>query len=145
MLALKSYYEILLEYNLIIEYHTGIINLRSYINFKKTIFKDPLFQKNLNHVIHFKNVKFIATQQDIKGFVDFMKTNSEVVGSKRKIALITDTPNQVVTTTLYKILITKLNNSIEIFSTSNKALNWLNVPSKAIDTIINILIKFSKK
>jgi hypothetical protein len=144
MSALKSYYEILLEHNLVIEYHSGILDIKSYINFKKSIFNNPLFKPNLDHFIHFKNVKFETTQQDINDFVGFIKTNSASIG-KRKIALITNTPNQVVSTTLYKMMIQNLDQSVEIFSTNDKALNWLNVNTAIFESVVSILIKFANK
>ena len=144
MSTLKSYYEILLEHNLVIEYHSGLLDANSYINFKKTLFSDPLFRPNLNHFIHFKDVEFDATQQDINEFILFMKTKTGAIG-KRKIVLITNTPNQVVSTTIYKIMQKNLNQSVEIFSTNIKALNWLKVPSKGISTVISILIKFENQ
>lgn len=144
MSALKSYYEILIKHNLVIEYHSGILNINSYINFKKRLFNDPLFRPNLNHFIHFKNIEFDTTHQDINEFIGFMKTNSASIG-KRKIALITNTPNQVVSTTLYKMMVKNLDQSIEIFSTNDKALNWLKTPSIGISSVISILIKFANK
>ncbi|SNR73166.1 hypothetical protein SAMN06265371_11079 [Lutibacter agarilyticus] len=144
MSALKSYYEILLEINLVIEYHIGILKADSYINFKKTLFNDPLFKPNLNHFIHFKNVTFDTNKDDINEFVNFMKTNTTSIG-KRKIAFITNTPNQVVSTTLYKMMLNSLNQSVEIFSTNDNALKWLKVPNLGIGAVISILIKFANK
>ncbi len=144
MSALKSYYEIILEHNLVIEYHRGILKAGSYINFKKTLFSDPLFKPNLNHFIHFKNVTFDTNKHDINEFVSFMKTNTKSIG-KRKIAFITNTPNQVVSTTLYKMMLNNLNQSVEIFSTNDNALKWLKVPSLGIGAVVSILIKFANK
>lgn len=144
MPSIKSYYEIIKEHNLLVEYHSGTLDLNTYINFKNTIFNDPLFKPDLNHLIHFKNVQFNTTQQDINEFVSFMKSHSTAI-EKRKIAVITNTPNQVVTTTLYKMMLKSLNQSIEVFSTNNSALHWLKVPNIGIGAVISILIKFANK
>lgn len=141
MSALKSFYEILLDYNLVIEYHSGILETSSYINFKKELFSDPKFKPNLNHFIYFKNVEFATTQPDINEFVVFMGNHSKSIGY-RKLALITDTPNQVVSTTIYKMIQKNLNQSVEIFSTNKKAFKWLKIPDSEINNMVNILVKF---
>ena len=144
MSALKSYYEILPEYNLVIEFHRGILKAIDYIEFKKTLLKDPKFKANLNHFIHFKNVTFNTTPTDISEFVSFMEKKSHSLGF-RKVVLVTNTPNQVVSTTMYKMMLQNPNQSIEICSTNKKALKWLKIANSEFDSIINLLIEFDKK
>jgi len=124
MSALKSTYKILPEYNLIIEIHKGILEVESYINFKIKLSQDSSFKANMNNFINFRNVEFNTTPADVQKFVDFIKNSAPTLG-KRKVTLLTDTPNQVVNTTIYKTLLAGVSNDIEIFSMTNAALNWL--------------------
>lgn len=142
MSALKSSYKILLDYNLVIEYHYGTLETSSYVNFKEKLINDPLFRPNLNHFIHFKNVEFATSPTEVNDFVTFMKYNISAIGF-RKIALITNTPNQVVSTTIYKMLLKNLNQSVEIFSTHENALRWLKIPSTTIDKLTKVILKLT--
>ena len=125
MSLLKSNYKILKEHNLIVEYHTGILDVDSFINFKQSITLDPLFLPSLNYFVHLKKVAFTTNSEDINKYADFLEINSKVFGDRR-VALITDTPNQVVSTTMFKMLQQNKAQSIEIFSTNESALEWLN-------------------
>lgn len=125
MSLLKSNYKILKEHNLIVEYHTGILDVDSFINFKQSITLDPLFLPSLNYFVHLKKVTFSTNSEDIDKYADFLEINSKVFGDRR-VALITDTPNQVVSTTMFKMLQQNKAQSIEIFSTNESALEWLN-------------------
>ena len=141
MATLKSSYKIISEHNIIIEFHKGNIEVDSYIKFKEKTFNDEDFKTGLNYLIHFKNVTFFTPQEDIKKFVNFIKNNAPKLG-KRKVALITNTPNQVVSTTIYKTMQANLNQEVEIFSTDEAALNWLIPKSfsfKDLNEILKIL------
>ncbi len=125
MSDLVSNYKILKEHNLIVEYHTGFLDADSFINFKKNISLDPLFLPSLNYFVHLKKVTFSTNLEDIDKYINFLEINSKVFGIRR-VALITDTPNQVVSTTMFKMLQQNKAQSVEIFSTNESALEWLN-------------------
>ncbi|WP_111708346.1 hypothetical protein [Lutibacter citreus] len=125
MSKFKSNYKIIPEYNLVIEFHKGIADLDMYIKFKSKLIKDELYKPDMNYFIDQKNVIFHTTNSDIKKYIEFIESKSKFLG-KRKIALITNTPNQVVPTTIYKQKQKKLNQKTEIFSTNEKAFKWLN-------------------
>lgn len=125
MAGLVSKYKILKEYNLIIEYHSGILNADSFIAFKKSITLNPFFLPNLNYFVHLKNVTFSKNLKDIDKYVNFLNANSKIYGNRR-VAVITNTPNQVATTTMFKMNQQYKSQSLEIFSTNESALEWLN-------------------
>ena len=125
MSGLVSNYKILKEHNLIVEYHSGILDADSFIAFKKSITTDPLFLPSLHYFVHLKNVTFSANLEDIDKYVDFLEDNNKVFGNRR-VALITNTPNQVVSTTMFKMIQENKSQSVEIFSTNESALEWLN-------------------
>ena len=76
MTDLKSSYKIINEHNIIIEYHKGKLDVGSYIKFKEKTFNDKDFKTGLNYLIHFKNVTFLTSQEDIQKFVNFIKNNN---------------------------------------------------------------------
>ncbi len=125
MSGLVSNYKILKEQNLIVEYHSGILDADSFIAFKRSIALDPLFLPSSNYFVHLKNVTFSTNLEDIDQYVNFLETNNNVYGSRR-VALITNTPNQVVSTTMFKMMQQNKSQSVEIFSTNESALEWLN-------------------
>lgn len=138
MSDLISKYKILPNENLVIEFHRGILRVEPYMEFKKALLKDPLFKPDLNHFIHFKNVVFKTPPSDISNFVGYIKENVQSYG-KRRIAFITNTPNQVVSTTMYKIMLDNNSLNCEIFSTNETALKWLNPPTLKNKELICIL------
>jgi hypothetical protein len=53
----------------------------------------------------------------------------------RKVAFVTNTPNQVVSTTIYKTIKSNLIQTSEIFSTNENALKWLNFSESSIQEL----------
>ena len=125
MSGLISTYKILKEQNLIVEYHTGIIDAKSFIAFKKCITLDPLFLPSLNYFVHLKNAAFVTNFEDVDAYANFLADNYTIFGNRR-VALITNTPNQVVSTTMFKMMQQNKSQSVEVFSTNESALEWLN-------------------
>lgn len=124
MSGLVSNYKILKEQNLIVEYHSGILDADSFIAFKKSIAFDSLFLPSLHYFVHLKNVTFSTNLDDIETYANFLEANSKIYGNRR-VALITNTPNQVVSTTMFKMIQQNKSQSVEIFSTNESALEWL--------------------
>jgi hypothetical protein len=137
MLSLKSNYIILKEHNLLIEYHSGNLDLESYINFVKRTSNDPLFSLNMNYYIDLSNVVVTASIDDIRKYTDFTE-NIFKCERKRRVALVTNSPNQMVFATLFKNSNTQKLKEIEVFSTKESAINWLN-SSLHKNEIIDIL------
>ncbi|UMB60697.1 hypothetical protein MHL31_00445 [Lutibacter sp. A80] len=125
-MPLKSNYKILLNYNLIVEYHEDALDINSYRDFKTKLIEDPLYSKHLNYIINFKNVDFNISSNDIDSYVEHLKQIPKIL-SEKKLAFITRTPNQIVPATLYKMKQNELNQKVEIFSTYESALDWLNI------------------
>ena len=144
MTDLKSSYKIINDHNIIIEYHKGKLDVGSYIKFKEKTFNDKDFKTGLNYLIHFKNVTFFTPQEDIKKFVNFIKNNAPKLG-KRKVAFVTSTPNQVVTTTIYKSMLADIKQQVAVFSTNDNALNWLTSNSLNTKKIIDVLKGMQKE
>lgn len=139
MSELRSAYTIITKHNIVLEYHAGLLKSPHYLNFKKKLVLDPEFKAGLNYLIHFKDIEIDVENVDIENFVNFMRNNRDTFGN-RKVAFITNTPNQVVKTTLYKNMSYK-SNTVEIFSTPENALYWLGY---ATDEIISLSIKLNQ-
>lgn len=125
MSTLKSNYIILKEHNLLIEHHSGNLDLDSYINFVTRTSNDPLFSTNMNYLIDLSDVVVTSSLDDIYKYNTFTEDKFKSV-RKRKVAMVTNTPNQMVFSTLFKNSNTQKLKEIEIFSTSTAAIDWLN-------------------
>ena len=95
MSQFKFNYKISSENNLITIVEIGVLNLDSMFNFIKALTSDPLFSPKLDHIVDLNDIKFELTTEDINKYVQHLESNSKIYGVK-KIALITNTPNQVV-------------------------------------------------
>lgn len=145
MSELKSSYKILKDHNLIVEFHSGILKADSFIDFKKRITLDPLFVPNLNYFVHLKNVTFTPineTEADISTYSKFIMNNFNVYGNRR-VALITNTPNQVVYTTIFKTMAENAHQSVDIFSRYENAMKWLGVDLD-VEKLIDVVLELKK-
>ncbi|MDP3358980.1 MAG: hypothetical protein Q8S41_06475 [Lutibacter sp.] len=95
----------------------------------------------MNYYIDLSKVIVTASIDDIKKYNDFIKDNFRCE-RKRKVALVTNTPNQMVFATLFKNSNTQKLKEIEVFSTKERAFNWLNSNLNKIE-IIDILASLS--
>jgi hypothetical protein len=140
MSTLNSNYLILKKHNLLIEHHSGNLDLESYINFVKETTLDPLFSLNMNYLIDLSNVVVTASIDDIRKYNNFTEVNFNTE-RKRRVAFITNSPNQMVFSTLFKDSNTQKLKEIEIFSTTKVAMNWLNLNVNK-NEILDILTTF---
>jgi hypothetical protein len=135
MPQLNNSYKILEKENLIIEYFSGILTIETLIKFKKNLIQDPIFSVNYNYLLYFKNVTFKIDVEDISEYVifsnNYLKTNKN-----RKVAMVTDNPNQVALATLFKIQKSKHEmQKIELFSTTKNAIHWLGFDISILDKV----------
>jgi len=134
MMPLLKSYKILKDKNLIIEYFSGDVNIESYLKFKQNLIQDPDFSVNYHYFIYFKDVNFNITEEDIVKYLNFSNKNLKV-NQARQVALITKTPNQVVISSLYKMASKQPNQKVEIFSTCEKAFQWLDTEPLFLDEL----------
>ena len=146
MSSLISNYIILKEHYLLIEHHTGNLDLESYINFVTNTTLDPSFSVNMNYFIDFSNVVVTASIDDIVKYNNFTETNF-IPERKKKIAIVTKTPKQMVFATLFKNSNTQKLKKIEIFSTNESAIQWINssLSQEEILTVFSNLKEYSLK
>ena len=140
MSGLESSYKILPKHNLVIQCHSGVLKLNSYINFISNLLKDPEYTPNLNHIINIQNAFIKASLNDLNKYITYSENNF-VKPQARCISVITETPNQVALSTLFKMLQKNTFQKIEIFSTIEGAIDWLKIDSNhsEIQFILNKL------
>lgn len=146
MSLLKSNYIILKDFNLLIECHTGNLDLKSYVDFVKRTSHDPLFSKNMNYFIDLSDVVVTASLDDIGKYNNFTEESFKC-DRKKKVALITKSPNQMVFATLFKDSNNQKLKEIEVFSTKESALEWLNSSLDQIEifSVFSSLKEYSLK
>ena len=109
--------------------------VEEYINLKKSEIDDPEYNRNFNFIVDLRRVNFKHVESFSKIINSYLERARDIEGlvGEHKTALITNTPDQVVVSTMYRAT-TDLPITIEIFSTIKSALEWLNVDE--IDTTI---------
>lgn len=140
--TLRSQYRVLQDVVLIIECHEGHLTLDNMIQFRKEQQLDRNFSPELDILMDLRKVEISGDPGEVNDYVNFYKENEHFSGNRR-IAVLTDTPNQVFYTTLFEQFSKMLNQRTKIFSTVEASLNWLNVniSKQQVDLIIGQLRK----
>ncbi|MCK9304635.1 MAG: hypothetical protein PHP30_05320 [Bacteroidales bacterium] len=131
-------FKILPENQLIIENWSGEFNLKEILDFKNTELLEPEWNSSYN---------VLADDRDINIITDFINEDmndylplSENFIKQRKTAVLTNSPSQVVAPTLMNLKKpSEALVNIEIFSTINAALAWLNIDPEESQKIYYIL------
>jgi hypothetical protein len=131
-------YKIIPELKVAVEYYEGQISLNDIIEFELSEMENSEYRPTLNFVADFRNAELIAAESDVKKFVDFLKKTEGII-DQRKVALVTDTPNQVVLTTLYALYTSDMPVKNKVFSTLDAAMKWLEIKEENYDLIIGNL------
>jgi len=117
-------YQILKKERIVIEYHSGDIDIEDFINSKKIISSDNEYCSDFDVIIDIRNINIFFNQEDINKLVEFFKNYSPIIGN-RKIAFLTRKPQHVVFTTLFSNEINDTLVNAEIFSTLKAAVGWI--------------------
>lgn len=129
------HYKILPELNLIIEYYCGKINLDDVIDHKKLEIKDLEYSANYHFIADLRDSELdVVSNQDFFDYLDFVEMNNKVAGQRRS-AILTNTPNQVAITSLFRMNSKSLPINFEIFSTLEAAIDWVNLSANYFDDI----------
>jgi len=124
-------YIIVKEERLIVEYHSGDINVNDFIHSRKIISSDSEYNPNFDLILDYREANMVVDKNEIDLFVDYFKNHSSIVGVRRSAYLTTD-PKQVVVTTLFSSAISDLDVRPKTFSTLKGVVNWIG--KKDIDT-----------
>lgn len=134
-------YKIIPELKLIIEFAQGDVFVEDSIGLKKEEVADSLYDASYNFIVVAVNAVMNFTDKQVEDYIDYVKSNESVLG-KRKSAIITSTPDQVVVYTIYDITSQMLPMNFKIVSSLEAAMNWTNIAKeyqKQIQEVIDDL------
>lgn len=129
-------YYILKDKNLLIEILRGSFDLDEFVNLKKSESEDPDFDPNFNSILDIRNIENAFSEKiikDLEKFSGIIKT-IQPIPNRRRAAVITSTPAQVTGITWYK-LIDDRGIDYEVFSTLERALEWLGISKIDLENI----------
>ncbi|WP_372640994.1 hypothetical protein [Ancylomarina sp.] len=116
-------YVILEKEQIIIEYHSGEINVDDIINSRKVISSNPDYNPNFNIVLDIRDASMNLSPHDVARGVAFIKKFNILLG-ERKSAFLTSSPNHVVITTLFSRGLGGFPIKPRVFSTEKAAFEW---------------------
>lgn len=117
-------YQIFPDKKLIVEYYYGSVRLNDLILYQNNVSFDKYYNPNYNVINDYRDAKLILNEKDIVKYINFIKTSPKLYGSRR-IAQITNSPDQVVITTLFNLLKSDLPVKVHVVSTLGAAINWV--------------------
>jgi len=146
MNTFKNNYRILKEHSLVTIVHNGYLNLNSMMSLMKKLCSDPIFSSNFDCIIDINDVVIDLTIKDINIYVNHLENNSNPLENKR-IALITNTPKQVVYSTLFKQEQELLHplQKVQIFSTLENACEFLKLKDCSVDLVLENIKTLKKE
>jgi len=136
-------YKILPEYQLIIEIFYGGIHYEDVLQLKNIEVADKDYNPGFNFIVVMDQAEMLLKKSDYEKYVSLIKSDKRIV-SKRKSALLTNTPHQVVSMYFYEQAAKELPIDFKVFSTMDSALNWVEIDNDLISklkTEIEIIVK----
>jgi hypothetical protein len=128
----KNSYKILPDLKLILELFSTETSINDALELKKNEINNKDYNSSFNFIVvlHGSNSPVrLEAENEIKIFIDSIKTNQEILGNRRS-AILTHTPNQMVLGTFYESAAKDLPMNFEIFSTIQSAIHWIGLSSK---------------
>jgi hypothetical protein len=138
-------YKILPEQKLLLQYFKGMVNIDVTIASLSKLSNDNSFNSSFNSIVDFRDAFLQFEEKDAAKFIEFLQKQN-IFNPNKKIAFLTDTPNQVVLLTLFSAFAQNFNLLNKIFSTLEISLHWIPIDENDKSLIINefsLLKKFS--
>lgn len=111
---------------IIIDTISGIITLNELIEHEKTKFNDPVYNDSYSAVLDIRGSVFDMNTDEKEIFYKMIKESTAKINMKRKCAIITDKPNEVVNSQLFKIRMGQFSPmNFRIFSSEEAAYLWV--------------------
>ena len=135
----KLAYKILDDKSLIIESYIGGFNVDELIEFKKKVGNDKNYNPNFNVIHDIRKLEFLLDLEEISKYISLISENKKLLGN-RKSVFITETPKQVVTTSVFDLMKKKLPIKVKVCSTFETAFNFIDLPKndwEYLETSIN--------
>jgi hypothetical protein len=119
-------YRCLEDYGIIVEKHSGLIDVDKLKQFMFKKKSDPKFSSDFHYLIDIRKTQFTRSVEKVRDFIDFMANDhSEILN--QQIAFLTSESEQVAMSTVFQMLYKGNRQRVRIFSTLEHALLWLNV------------------
>ena len=125
------------EHKLLVKVCKGEVVRRELIKEFQQAFTDINTDQPICILLDAREVNIKASIEGSKLYTDFF-LNENIYKLVNQVAIVTDTPNQVVQTMMFIEGVKHLNKSIKIFSSTDCAINWLNTKTN-IENIIKTL------
>ena len=122
-------YKILEFDKLVIEVYRNEFTFDAAMAERMNVFNDINFCSGLNFLIDVRRTIYNVSYQSTKNFRDFI-VSSVNAKQMNKIAILTNTPQQVAAAMFFGYAQTELINNYNVFSTLEVALQWLKIDEK---------------
>lgn len=135
----STQYRILSELKIMVEYFSLETSLKDKIEHRKRVIQDQYFNPNYNFITDFRDTHINFSVDDVSAYIEFA-TNATKMHGDRRSAILTNTPNQTIFTSLYILEVQNSPSHVEIFSTMDAALRWVGLSSVdniKIEAVIN--------
>ncbi len=126
------------EKELIIEYLEGLINITEMIEFTENLKSADLYSNKYNILADIRELNFKPDLKSTIKYVDYLKHIDEIAGTK-KLAVLTNSPQTVVLATIFMEFSKELPIIINIFSTFEAAVEWLDIFGFSYDDYTRII------
>lgn len=135
----STQYKILPELKIMVEYFSLETSLKDKIEHRKIVIQDKYFNPNYNFITDFRDTHIDFSVDDVSAYIEFAKNATKMHGDRRS-AILTNTPNQTVFSSLYVLELKNEPTHVEIFSTMDSAIKWVGLSSidiRKIESVIN--------
>lgn len=139
----KLQYLFLEDKKIAIFYGKGKISINEIIEFKKTVFSDKNYNPNFNRIYDFRELEFLFELKELTRYIEFISNNRFFLG-KRKSAVITNSPNQVVIGMGFDILKNKLPIEVKVCSTIETAISFIGISKINWEFVKALIRKLNK-
>jgi P2-related tail formation protein len=136
-----SYYKIIPELRLVIEYFGGYLSIEDVLETKRQQIKDN-YDPTYNFIVDYREARNILDKNELKEYVNFVKQNKEFIG-KRKSAIISNSTVSMVTTSIYAMYgRTALPMDIAIVQNLYEAMEWTEIDKSHYKLVYQLLTEY---
>jgi hypothetical protein len=137
--AVNSNFKIFPEINAFVLYFSGITHVEDIIAIMKQVIKDPSFKPSMTCIADYRKTCLLIDANDIQQYIDFAK-NDPLILSKRKVAMIITTPQQINHGKIYREMLTDYPMDVEVFNTLDSGLDWIGVSVEHLNKVNMFLL-----
>jgi len=111
---------------LILDTIRGEIQLSELINHEKAKLNDPQHNDTYSALIDIRGSRFLLKKEDKEEIYNFFKEYTAKLNMKRKCAFLTNNPEEVVTSEIFKMRVNQFTEmTFKVFTTEEAAYKWL--------------------